>query len=84
MTRRRSGKLEGKDIEHLETVEKKGRLFYMAQMLGSIRIRSSIIQNRLAEIGKIEPTCHKGDYSNADRKRFCLGRAMIYRSANLQ
>jgi hypothetical protein len=67
------GKLDGKDIEHLETVERNGRLYYKLKMLRSIRLRSSIIQNCLSDIGKIKPIIREINL-NADRKRLWLGR----------
>lgn len=67
------GKLEGKDIEHLETVERNGKLFYKLNMLRSTRLRSSIIQNNLSEIGKIKPFMREINL-NADRKRLWLAR----------
>jgi hypothetical protein len=67
------GKLEGKDIEHLETVERNSKLYYKLRMLRSIRLRSSIIQNQLSDIGKIKPVIREINL-NADRKRMWLGR----------
>ena len=63
------GKLEGNDIEHLETVESDGKLCYKLSMLRSIRLRSSIIQNCLSYIGRIKPVTREINL-NADRKRF--------------
>ncbi len=37
------------------------------------RLRSSILQNRISEIGKIKPMTREFNL-NADRKRFWLGR----------
>lgn len=67
------GKIEGKDIEHLETFERNGRLFYKLNMLRSTRLRSSIIQNHISEIGKIRQITREINL-NADRKRLWLGR----------
>ena len=46
------GKLNGKDIEHLDTFEKDGRLYYSFNILRSNRLRSSILQDKIMEIGK--------------------------------
>ena len=67
------GKLESKDIEHLETVERDGRLYYKLKMLRSITLRSSIIQNQISDIGKIKPIIREINL-NGDRKRLWLGR----------
>jgi len=64
------GKIEGKDIEHLETVEKNGRLFYKLNILRSKRLRTSIIQNHLSDIRPITREIN----INADCKRFWLGK----------
>lgn len=66
------GKLSGKEIEHLETFEKDGRLFYKIKLLRNTRLRTSIIQNQVSEIGKIKPIVKKINL-NADRKRLWLG-----------
>lgn len=66
------GKLQDKDIEHLETITKKGRLYLKYKVLRSFRLRSSILQDRLSEIGKIK-TFQKEVNLNADKKRFWLG-----------
>ena len=46
------GKLNGKDIEHLDTFEKDGRLYYSFNILRSNRLRSLILQDKIMEIGK--------------------------------
>lgn len=66
------GKLQDKDIEHLETITKKGRLYLKYKVLRSSRLRSSILQDKLSDIGKIK-TFEKEVNLNADRKRFWLG-----------
>jgi len=66
------GKLKGKDIEHLETVERNDRLYYKLKVLRNTRIRSSILQNRIKDIGEIRPITRLVNV-NADRKRFWLG-----------
>ena len=67
------GKLNGKEIEHLDTFEKNGRLYYSFNVLRSNRLRSSIIQDKISDIGKIKPMTREFNL-NADRKRFWLGR----------
>lgn len=67
------GKLNGKDIEHLETFEKDGRLYYRFKVLRNNRLRSSIIQNMISKIGIIKEETKEVNL-NADRKRFWLGR----------
>jgi len=65
------GKLGAKDIEHLETFEQDGKLFYKFKVLRSGRLRSSILQNAISEIGKIKEVQREVNL-NADRKRFWL------------
>jgi len=66
------GKLGTKEIEHLDT-EKDGKLYYRFNILRSNRLRSSILQNRVKDIGKIKPETREFNL-NADIKRFWLGR----------
>jgi hypothetical protein len=67
------GKIGTKQIEHLETFEKDGKLFYRARVLRNTRLRSSIIQNKISEIGKIKQVTREINL-NADRKRLWLGK----------
>ena len=67
------GKLGTKEIEHLDTFEKDGRLYYRFNVLRNNRLRSSILQDRIKDIGKIKPETREFNL-NADRKRFWLGR----------
>ena len=67
------GKLGTRDIEHLDTFEKDGRLYYRFNVLRNNRLRSSILQNRVKDIGKIKPETREFNL-NADRKRFWLGK----------
>jgi len=67
------GKLGSKEIEHLETYEKDGKLFYKFNVLRNSRLRSSIIQNKIQDIGKIRPITREVNL-NADRKRLWLGK----------
>ena len=67
------GKLGTREIEHLDTFEKDGRLYYRFNVLRNNRLRSSIIQDKIQDIGKIKPETREFNL-NADRKRFWLGR----------
>lgn len=67
------GKLGTREIEHLDTFEKDGRLYYRFNVLRNNRLRSSILQDKIKEIGKIKPEIREFNL-NADRKRFWLGR----------
>ena len=67
------GKLGTKEIEHLDTFEKNDRLYYRFITNRNHRLRSSIIQNKISNIGKIKPETREFNL-NADRKRFWLGR----------
>jgi len=67
------GKLGSKEIEHLETYERDGKLFYKFNVLRNSRLRSSIIQNKIQDIGKIRPITREVNL-NADRKRLWLGK----------
>jgi len=66
------GNLGSKEIEHLETYEKDGRLYRKFIVNRVKQLRSSIIQNEISEIGKIKPHVREVDL-NADNKRFWLG-----------
>ena len=65
------GHLGTKEIEHLDTFEKDGKLYYRFKVLRSSRLRSSILQNKIADIGKIK-IFEREVNLNADRKRFWL------------
>jgi DNA polymerase type B, organellar and viral len=67
------GKLNGKETEHLDTFEKEGRLYYRFVVNRNNRLRSSILQDKILDIGKIKPQTREFNL-NADRKRFWLGR----------
>jgi|APSaa5957512535_1039671.scaffolds.fasta_scaffold04124_9 hypothetical protein len=69
------GKLGSKEIEHLETYEKNDKLYYKFNVLRNSRLRSSIIQNKIADIGKIRPIEREVNL-NADRKRLWLGKIL--------
>jgi len=65
------GHLGSKEIEHLNTFEKNGKLYYRFKILRSGRLRSSILQDSISEIGKIKEHTREVDL-NADRKRLWL------------
>jgi hypothetical protein len=67
------GSLNGKTLEHVDTVEKDGRLYLKLQVTRSTRLRSSILQGRIEDIGIIKPVTRLVDL-DADRKRFWLGK----------
>ena len=67
------GKLGTREIENLDTFEKDGRLYYRFNVLRNSRLRSSILQDKISDIGKIKPITREFNL-NADRKRFWLGR----------
>jgi len=66
------GHLGRKEIEHLDTFERDGKLYYRFKVLRSSRLRSSILQDKIQDIGKIKPFVREVNL-NADRKRFWLG-----------
>lgn len=67
------GKLGTREIEHLDTFERHGKLFYKFNVLRNNRLRSSILQDTISEIGKIKTHTRKVNL-NADRKRLWLGK----------
>lgn len=67
------GKLGTKEIEHLETFEKDGKLFYKFIVNRNSRLRSSIISDKISDIGKITPVVREVNL-NTDRKRLWLGK----------
>lgn len=66
------GSIGGKTVEHVETVEKDGRLYLALIPTRSASLRECIIQGRIQDIGKIRPVRRLVNL-NADRKRFWLG-----------
>ncbi len=66
------GKLNGKEIEYLDTFAKNSRLYYRFVANRNNRLRSSILQNKICDIGKIKPETREFNL-NADTKRFWLG-----------
>ena len=65
------GRLGTKQIEHLDTFEKDGKLFYKFKVTRANRLRQSILSNKLSEIGKITEKTREVNL-NADKKRFWL------------
>jgi len=49
------GKLGTKEIEHLNTFEKDERLYYRFKVNRNSLLRSSILSDKIQNIGKIEP-----------------------------
>ena len=65
------GSLGINQIEHLDTFEKDGKLFYRFKVLRSNRLIQSILSNNLKDIGKITEKTREINL-NADKKRFWL------------
>ena len=66
------GKLGSKEIEHIDTIQRDGKLFYSYKVNRVGRLRNSIITNNLANIGKFQ-IYEKQINLNADRKRMWMG-----------
>lgn len=66
------GNLKGRTLEHIDTIEKDGRLYLVLKPTRSASLRECIIQGRIQDIGKIRPIRRLVNL-NADRKRFWLG-----------
>ena len=66
------GNLKGRTLEHIDTIEKDGRLYLVLTPTRSASLRECIIQGRIEDIGKIRPIKRLVNL-NADRKRFWLG-----------
>lgn len=66
------GKLGSKEIENIDTYEKNGKLLYRIKVLRNSRLRSSILQDSITEVGKIKEYEREVNL-NADHKRFWLG-----------
>jgi len=67
------GTIGGKEVEHLDTFEKDDKLYYKFQVTRNFTLKKAIIQNKIADIGKIRPEIKMYNL-NADRKRLWLGR----------
>lgn len=66
------GKLGSKEIEHLDTIQRDGKLYYSFKVNRVGRLRNSIITNNLSNIGKFQ-VYEKQINLNADRKRMWMG-----------
>ena len=66
------GNLKGRTLEHIDTIEKDGRLYLVLTPTRSASLRECIIQDHIEDIGKIRPIARLVNL-NADRKRFWLG-----------
>jgi len=66
------GNLGSKEIEHLDTIQRNGKLYAKLRVLRSKRLRSAILEDRLEEIGKFKEITREVNL-NADRKRLWLG-----------
>ena len=67
------GKLGRKDIEHIDTIEKDGRLYYKYLVNRTKQLASAIIQNKFDEIGRINQETREVNL-NGDDKRFWVSR----------
>jgi hypothetical protein len=67
------GKVDGKDIEHMDTFVKDGKLFIKYMEKRNTTLKMAIIQNKISDIGKIKPKT-KGIDLDADRKRQWFGK----------
>ena len=65
------GRLGTREIEHLDTFEKDGKLFYRFKVTRANRLRQSILSNKLSEIGKSTEKTREVNL-NADKKRLWL------------
>jgi len=63
------GRLGTRDIENPKTYQKNGKLIMKIKLLRSGRLRSSILQNSISDIGKFK-VIEREVNLNADRKRF--------------
>lgn len=65
------GKLSSKEIEHLDTIERDGKLLMKCRILRPKRLRSSILQDSVDEVGKFSEIERELNL-NADKKRVWL------------
>jgi len=63
------GNLGSKQIEHIDTIEKDGKLYQILKILRSGRLRTSILSDNISGIGKFT-TIERRVNLNADQKRF--------------
>ena len=62
------GNIGKKQIEHVDTIERNGKLYQMFKLNRVNRLRTAILSNDIATIGKFRMIERKVDL-NADRKR---------------
>jgi len=62
------GNIGNKQIEHLDTIEKNGKLYQVFKVLRVNRLRTSILSDSISDIGKFNVIERLVDL-NADRKR---------------
>ena len=67
------GRLGKKEIKHVDTIERDGRLYYKYVVNRTKQLASAIIQNKFDEIGRIKEETREVNL-NGDDKRFWLGR----------
>jgi len=60
--------LGSKQIEHIDTIEKDGKLYQVLQVFRSSRLRTSILSDCISDIGKFK-TIERRINLNADQKR---------------
>ena len=65
------GKLGKKEVEHVDTKEKDGRLYIEYTVKRTKQLASAIIQGKINEIGKIKIETREVNL-NADQKRFWI------------
>ena len=68
MEKRGIGSLGNKQIEHLDTIEKDGKLYQVFNLLRVNRLRTAILSDSINDIGKFS-TVKRLVNLNADRKR---------------
>ena len=67
------GKLGKKEIEHIDTIERDGKLYYQFVVNRTKQLASAIIQDKIDEIGQIKTETREVNL-NGDNKRFWLSR----------
>jgi hypothetical protein len=67
------GKLGKKEIEHIDTIERDGKLYMKFVVNRTKQLASAIIQNKIDEIGQIKTETREVNL-NGDNKRFWLSR----------
>ena len=72
----------GKEIEPLDTFAKDEKLFYRFKVLRNSRLRSSILQEQISEIGKIKEFEREVSL-NADRKRLWMNKILTLNTKTL-